>query len=263
MWLTEDDIPGDLVVFDMEWIGDSSVPGTTHVTQIAAQCVASGELFATRVRPLAKGPISCAPGPREALQDFIRWLPEKAVLIAHNGIRFDAPVLAANMRRCGINVPEHMVMLDSLFHLRHHLKHRSESVQYDLDSLCASLDIVVDAASRHEAAYDVHLLHRVLSGMRDRWGVPYISGMPQPVGEISPALVHGIGPTVCSRIGTCCLLTLCDRILQSRGSLDEDCVYDYLLSLDLRSVLPTIDLRLIAQHVGPTARRHFNYLEAR
>lgn len=265
----------------MEWVGNSTVPCETHLTQIAARCVQTGDSFRCTVRPLAAsaavreanskmGRPDAGPGgdsPKDALIGFVNWLGgqcgglQKAiVLIAHNGIRFDAPVLLANAQRANVILPPGLTMLDSLYHLRHHMRHRDPAARLDLDSIGASLDVAVDREARHDAIYDVDLLHAVLTGMSAKWGIPYISGYPQPV-CFSPMLVHGIGPTICLRLGTSSLLELCTRILDSKGSLDADSCSAYLDSLDLRATLPTINIDLISKHIAPTARRYLHYLE--
>jgi hypothetical protein len=205
--------------------------------------------------------------PKDALIGFVDWLRVQCgglerpiVLIAHNGIRFDAPVLLANAQRSNVILPPQLTILDSLYHLRHHLRHRDPTARLDLDSIGASLGIAVDSEARHDAMYDVDLLHAALTGMSAKWGIPYISGYPHPM-CFSPMLVHGIGPTVCLRLGTSSLLALCECIIESKGNLDTDSCSAYLDSLDLRATLPTINIDLISKHIAPTAQRYLHYLE--
>lgn len=282
MWAGPDDIPSPFFVFDLEWVGNSAVPSQTHLTQIAVTCVQTGESYSDTVRPFASSaavheanskmgrPSSCPAGnssPKDALIGFFDWLKQQChgetstiVLIAHNGIRYDAPVLAANAQRYGVALPPGLTILDSLYHFRHHLRYRDPFARLDLDSISDSLGISVNGESRHDAIYDVKLLHAALAGMSTKWDIPYISGYPQPM-CFSPMLVHGIGPTICMRLGTSSLLELCTRILDSKGALDADSCRAYLDSLDLRAALPAINIPLISKHVAPTARRYLHYLE--
>ena len=267
---------------DLEWIGNSHVPCKAHVTQIAAMCVASGTTFSCAVRPFvssaslddanaALGKSTKAEGHGvPAATAFVQFLDflraeggggdQPAVLIAHNGIRFDSPILLDNMRRSGVHVPRNIVFLDSLHHFRHHLRHREGCAKFDLDSICASLGIAVDTESRHTALYDVELLHQALVGMQERWDIPYISGLPQHLNVFSPMLVRGIGPTVCMHIRASSLLDLGGRIIDETGSLSPECCHAYLESLNLHESFPTLDTVVIADHIGPTAERYLHYL---
>jgi len=280
MWTSEDDIPGRYFVFDMEWVGDSFTPQQTHVTQIAARCVQTGAHFSANVQPLASsaavadvnakmGRPTAEPGdlPATVLVQFIQWLREESdagegliVLIAHNGIRFDAPVLLANAHRYGVVLPSKLVILDSLYHMRHHMRHHEDMDRYDLDSICESVGIEINPMVRHNAMYDVDLLHAALLAMSSKWGIPYISGIPHPV-CYSVMLVHGIGQTVCMRLGTTSLLALCQCILVNGHSLDTEACTTYLESLDMRGTLPAINIAMIAKHIKPAAQRYLHYLD--
>lgn len=281
MWCGDGDVPGTCFVVDLEWVGNSHVPSKAHVTQIAAMCVASGAKFSCLVRPFASsavlhdsntstGLLTTTDHSLPAATAFVKFIDflrtecsnsvQPIVLIAHNGIRFDSPILLDNMRRCGLDVPRNIVFLDSLHHFRHHLRHREGPIQYDLDSICAQLDIAIEPKHRHMALYDVELLHMALVGMQDRWDIPYISGLPQHLNAFSPMLVRGIGPTVCMHLHTSSLLELGGAIIDMMGSLSPECCLSYLESLDLCKRLPTLDICLIAQHIGPTAERYLHYL---
>lgn len=280
MWSGDGDIPGTCFVVDLEWIGNSHIPSQAHVTQIAAKCVKTSNTFSCKVRPFASlasvksanaalGKPSEDEGSIPAADAFMRFIQfvrsecggdPPAVLIAHNGIRFDSPILLENMRRSGISVPHNIVFLDSLHHFRHHLRHRETCTKFDLDSICALLEVPVDASARHSAMYDVELLHKALTGMQKRWNIPYISGLPQHLDVFSPMLVRGVGPTVCMYIGANSLLALGGRIIDETGGLTPECCHTYLQQLNLSDKLPALDMATIAKHIGPTAERYLHYL---
>lgn len=266
------DIPGTLVVFDLEWVGNSHVPATTHITEIAALEPATGKQFSRLVAPLACSntfehtdeSIPC----RAALVDLFTWLDglrkdgcphDPITLIAHNGIRYDMQVLLENAKRCSVPVVHGLWMLDSLFHLRHHMRFRESQLKYDIDSLAEHLDLTVGAEQRHHAAFDVRLLHSVLGGMSSKYDIPYISGLHHPF-TISPLLVHGIGVTICLRLNTFSLYDLCMSIVSKQGSLCKESCKQYLVDSGLPNTLPRVDLELISKSIGVAARRHLHYL---
>ena len=53
MWQFDSDVPECCVVFDLEWLGNSLVPRTTQLTQLAAVHVSSQKTFTAHVRPIA------------------------------------------------------------------------------------------------------------------------------------------------------------------------------------------------------------------
>ena len=219
MWADASDIPPHVYVFDMEWIGDSNIPARTHITQIAAYCTANGSLFSKVVRPLASRetidkysmvdvPDNVTYDVKSVIISFWDWICEQekwtsgsfanpVVLVAHNGIRFDATILLSNVQRCGLTIPHNLIMLDSLYHVRHHLKHREDTLkQFSVEHLATHLGIEVNSDARHDASYDVQLLHNILTTLQNKWDIPYISGMPHNMQHISPMVVRGIGPTI-------------------------------------------------------------------
>ena len=281
MWSSQDDVPKSLVVLDFEWVGNSNYPSTTQITQIAAQNVHTDDSFNCYCRPLAsastvaehqskvgKPSTGQAVVPTEkGLRLFFDWLTRQRVdddtsvsVIAHNGIRFDAPVLIANANRHSVPIPSNIIVLDSLFHLRYYMKHRYTVQKFDIDSLCKYLEVPIDEDKRHDAMYDVELLMKILQEMQMKWSTPYISGLPHPL-TYSPMLCHGIGITICKHLRTFSLAQLCDQILAEHGDLKYESALAYLSSLDLHTCLPAVNLELIARNIAETAFRYLNYLE--
>ena len=150
-------------------------------------------------------------------------------------------------------------MLDSLYHLRHHMRFRAPKLKLDIDSLCSHLDIAVAQDERHTAIYDVNLLHDVLTKMAHKYTIPYISGLSHPF-TISPMLVNGVGATVCMQLSTYSLFDLCTTILEQYGDLGKESCHTYLASTNLKAAVPCVNLMLIAEHVEAAAKRHLHYL---
>jgi len=283
MWADISDIPQQIYVFDMEWIGDSNVPSRTHLTQIAAYCTANGNTFSTKIRPLASQATidthSMVQVPHDAthdvkgaiiaLWDWIctqeKWASgsfvEPVVLVAHNGIRFDATILLSSVQRCGLTMPSNLIMLDSLYHVRHHLKHRDSTIRaFDIEHLATRLGIEVDEKYRHDASYDVHILHQILINLQNKWDIPYISGMPHNLQCISPMVVRGIGPTICMHMDTKCFRTLVSNILRQSGDLTESSCQTYMDGIELQRKLPAVDTTTIAANLESAACRYLHYL---
>ena len=265
----ESDIHQRKVILDLEWVGNSHIPTLAHLTEVAARDVCTGDTFNCCVVPLALGKGQCtssdAVSCTEALHNFIAWLqPENndICLIAHNGIRFDIPVLLSNAARCNIVLPHNIVMLDSLYHLRHHMRHRGAPEKLDLDSLARSVDLDVDNTLRHTAMYDVGLLHDVLTKMSKKWDIPYISGLAHPL-QLSTMLIPGIGPTVCLHLGVSSLFDMCTDIVAQHGDLSATSCAAYLKRYSTVNELPLVNVPLISSQTEAVAKRYLHYLASR
>jgi len=254
-----------LIVADLEWLGNSFVPIHTHLIQIACYHPSSGGSFSANVRACAAiTQLGDAAG--AVLGRWLDWLRSLAVseyiLVAHNGVRFDSPVLLNAFRRSGVAVPPNLYMVDSLYHLRYQLRHRTpKAANYDIDSLCTLYSIPVDKDKRHTAAYDVDLLYQVLVASSKANDASFVSGEKHRVDELSVLLVHGIGPSVRSKLPTSSLGTLCDAILVKHGDLSAESCSAYLAELALAKVLPLCNIGLIAQSIEPAAGRYLQYLD--
>lgn len=262
-----DDVPDvPLIVLDLEWIGNSFVPSNTHIVDIACFNTATNATFSSSVQPLASMTTgSTAKCASHVLQEWLVWLQEQSsreiILIAHNGIRFDAPVLLHALRRCSLPVPSNICMMDSLYHLRYHLRYRvPKTMKYDIDSLCTYCNITVETARRHSACYDVTLLHSILMHFSSQ-GFPFISGRQQALCELSTMLVHGIGPAVAAALPTTGLVSLCESILSRHHNLSAESCAAYFKDLGLLDKLPLCNVSIIAAHVEETAKKHLQYLE--
>jgi len=266
---SETDIRGPVIVLDLEWVGNTTTPSSTHVVQLACRNIVTKDCFACNVTALAAGNVVGAVSPCTGYTDWIAWLlvqrgdAEGVCLVAHNGIRYDAPVLLNNMRRYDVPVPDWITIMDSLYHLRHHTKHWKERKphKYDIDSMCAYCGIDVLAECRHSAGYDVDLLCEILMRMHATHQIPIISGAAQPLNSLSTMLVRGIGPVVWSALPKPGLLAMCQDIISRHGNLGEASCTEYLQEAGLQARVPLCNLRTIAKNVASSARVHLQYLE--
>ena len=285
---TEDDIPPCCILIDLEWAGDTYHPCSTHVLQIACRNVETGDTFTRRLASLVSlatvdntNKVMCNDSchdepmcdPYSVYVEWLAWLDSQAatsiepiVLIAHNGIRFDAPVLLNSMRRYGVIVPMRLTMMDSLHHCRYYLRHSGDvslrrHTTYCLDSLCARYGIEVAVEGRHDARYDVELLHSILCAVRDESGGPFISGALQPLHSLSTMLVKGIGPVVWAALPTLGLVEMCHAIIRKFGDLTPPSCTRYLEEIELRKSVPLANIDLIADNIRIAAQIHLQYLD--
>lgn len=288
---TEGDIPACCILIDLEWAGDTYNPCTTHVLQIACRNVETGDTYTRRLASLVSSAtvdntnkVMCNGNchdepvcdPYGVYVEWLAWLDMQAatsiepiVLIAHNGIRFDAPVLLNSMRRYGVIVPMRLAMMDSLHHCRYYLRHCGDSAYgvirrhttYSLDSLCARYGIEVAVEGRHDARYDVELLYRVLCAVRDDCGGPFISGALQPLHSLSTMLVKGIGPVVWAALPTPGLVEMCQAIIGEFGDLSVLSCSRYMAGIELRKSVPLANIDMIADNIRAAAQIHVQYLD--
>jgi hypothetical protein len=275
------DVPTTLFVFDCEWVGDMSTPHKTHLTEIAvysvrtdktyhASCAALASTAAVETTyaemgatPTAGVTASCA-DMLAGLLEFVHRETEGCttapVLIGHNAVRYDAPVLLHNMRRYNLCMPGNWLVMDSLHHARFHMRHRGPISGFSLLQLCTSCNVTVDDTQLHGALYDTMILHSLLEAMSTQWQVPYISGFPQRMSVLSPLLVHGVGPSVGIALGTDSLHELCSSILLAYGNLGTEACEQYMDGIAVRTALPKANTAMIANNIEPAAKRYLHYL---
>jgi len=264
-----EDIHGPILVMDLEWVGDTKVPYRTHIYDLACQNIATGERYSSSMAVMAAG--ECPrehSDPASVYRAWLNWLEvqkgdlEAVYIIAHNGIRYDAPVLLHGMRKYGVPVPGYIKIMDSLHHLRYHMRHlETKPLGYDIDSLCVYCGVPSDPDNRHTAAYDVQLLCEILLSLNSTCGLPIISGVAHGLDTLSTMLVHGIGPVVYCSLPTMCLQTMCMDIIRGYGDLSPDSCMSYLESIKLKERVPLCRLDVIADNVHEAAKRHLQYLE--
>jgi DNA polymerase III epsilon subunit-like protein len=275
------DVPETLFVFDCEWVGDLREPHKTHITEVAvysvrtqatyhASCtaLASTQAIQTAYAKMGATPsagvmASCS----DVLTGMIAFVEAETegssavpVLIGHNAVRYDAPVLLHNMRRCNLHLPDNWLVMDSLHHARYHTRHRGPGSGFSLHQLCTSCNVTVDDTQLHGALYDTMLLHSLLESMSAQWQVPYISGYPQRMSVLSPMLIHGVGPSVGLALGTDSLHELCRSILLAYGNLGAEACEQYLADIEVRAALPKANMPMIATNIEPAAKRYLHYL---
>lgn len=125
----------NLVVFDLEFVGDITEPSECHLWEIGAVHIASNDSFHVIVDPnmetipdpedgcfdltqsyLDKNSVSLKLG----LKMFISWANKYRLLISHNCFKSDLGVLRGALAKSGLHCPS-WLFLDSLLILRRHL----------------------------------------------------------------------------------------------------------------------------------------------
>ena len=283
MWKTDADIPKTQIILDLEWLGNSLMPHTTHITQIAAKCVSDTTprgYFQEHVSPLASlkakqnavsgYDVARVPNDRDlplVLRDFCHWLSQYSagtvpiVLIAHNGIRYDAPVLHNAFMKCGMCAPPMLYVMDSLHHVRYHLRCQKTLESYSLDSLAKYFNINVNPDKRHQAVEDVDLLHHVLIKTQEQCSCPFVTGMPVLLPLTSCMVVRGIGPVVCEAFDNVDLRTMCLRILETHPDLSQESCLSYFESIGLKERVPLVNAPMIARSIAGAAKRYLQYID--
>lgn len=187
----------ELIVFDLETTGLS--PYSHEIIQIAAVRMRVGVweeegVFETFVRPRQRVPtfitgltgikqedVVGAPMPAEALRAFSGFVGEGAILIAHNGGRFDVPFLRESCLRHQLPVRE-TAFLDSCRLSRQLWGGRGG---HGLDAVMGRLGLSGEGLRRHDARGDVVLLARAVAQM---WRRLQVNENECPV-EVRSALI--------------------------------------------------------------------------
>ncbi len=184
----------EFVVFDLEANADRSDRPEHEIIEIGAVLVSGGSevgSFQTMVRPtrrlrdftrqltgLTDGELASAPLPADALRslyDFVDGRP----MIAHNGLRYDFPLLESAGAKVGIPAPE-VNRLDSLELAHLAFPRVGKGIVANIDGsrppMGRSLDELAryllshDPRQQHRALDDARLLHRVLPTLLRRLG---------------------------------------------------------------------------------------------
>ena len=169
----------EAVIFDLETTGLS--PERDEIIQIAAVRMVNGMVqphtsFSTFVNPgrplptfitgytgITEAQVRRAPPPAEALAAFARFAGH-ALLVAHNGHRFDIPFVRCSCARSGLPTGE-ASYTDSIFLSRRIWGGRGG---HGLDAVLQRLGIRGDGVRRHDARGDVHLLAEAVTQMWSR-----------------------------------------------------------------------------------------------
>ncbi len=171
----------ELVIFDLETTGLS--PSDDEIIQIAASRIVDGRIdsddgFFSYVRPrqridpfitsytgITNEDVRDAPGPLEVLEEFSLYCGD-ALLVAHNGHRFDIPFLrqVCRRRRCSVRDTNY---IDSM-HLSWRVWGRARGMSHRLDSVVSRLRVRAAGVRRHDARGDVALLSRCVVGLLKR-----------------------------------------------------------------------------------------------
>lgn len=255
-------------IMDLEWIGNSMIPSQTHITEIACMNALTKEVFHRHLTTLSNNdhgtkPITPA---ADALASFVNWLAESQAtqiyLAAHNGIRFDAPVLRNALLKYNVSIPPSVYVVDTLYHIRYHLPRASIRLRsYSIDHLAQFCCIPNDPEKRHTALYDVCLLAQIMDSLMAQYGIPIVSGSVQPLNTISAMVVHGIGPSINEHLPGNGLLELCEQVLSSHGDLSTASCKEFLHNLGLDKKLPLLNIDMAARNIQACAERYLQYIE--
>ena len=177
---------GEFIIFDLEANADRSDPPAHEIIEIGAVLVCDGvevDAFATLVRPtrrlrdftceltgLTDEELATAPVPTVALRDFYRFVGGRP-MVAHNGLRYDFPLLDSAGVRASVPAPE-VVRLDTLELAHLAFPRAGKGIIRNVDGsrppAGRSLDelahylLGIRARSLHRALDDSRLLLRVL-----------------------------------------------------------------------------------------------------
>ena len=89
-------------------------------------------------------------------------------LVAHNGIGFDFPFLAAELKRAGAAMPTDITFVDTMLDGRWSTE---DGKQPRLSELAMSLGFVYDTTQAHSALYDTDLMMQCFFTARDKYGL--------------------------------------------------------------------------------------------
>ncbi len=187
---------GEFIVFDLEANADRSDSSAHEIIEIGAVLVRGGQgdtTFSTLVRPTRKlrdftceltgltdEDLAAAPEPAVALRDFYQFVGERP-MVAHNGLRYDIPLLEAASTRAGVPMPE-FVMLDTLELAHLAFPRAGNGIIANVDGSKPPAGRSLDEMSRyflgnqprnsHRALDDARLLLRVLRHLLERINGP-------------------------------------------------------------------------------------------
>ena len=183
----------DLVIFDLETTGLS--PAYHEIIQIAGVRMRGGrilaeESFDTLVKPRQRIPsfitsytgisnahVEHAPDAATALQRFSQFAGE-ALLVAHNGQRFDMPFIRESCLRHALPVRP-VGFVDSMAFSRKLWGGRGG---HGLDAVMSRLQLSLRGARRHDARGDVQVLAEAVRQMWGKLSTDY-SACPVPRGN--------------------------------------------------------------------------------
>lgn len=182
------------ICFDLETTGSRLVnryDSRHRVVQLAATTIPACERFervvnpgvpippsSTRIHHLSNERVQGCPAFEDVLPDFLAFCRRQkgtVVLVAHNALGFDIPMLRREFQRASVAFPDDWLVLDTLLVARHVWRHRSRFNLGDLYRHITGTELV-DA---HNAAVDVEALRLITEAL-----LPHVQ----------PGDLHGVCP---------------------------------------------------------------------
>lgn len=102
----------------------------------------------------------------QLLQNFFDFLPKPLILIAHNGNRYDFPLLQAELKRANFDLAKNIFVIDSLLTLKNNFNGPEKPKSFGLSALHETIFGVRPKFS-HGAEVDVNALIRVCASKAD------------------------------------------------------------------------------------------------
>lgn len=127
----------------------------------------------TKVTGIKNDTVRNAKGAREVMQEFRKFC-DKHIMIAHNGLFFDAPFYYSQLRRCQLGLPDN-VMWDSLHIAKYYA---TKAKKHNMKYLCEFYNIKQESA--HRALSDVKDLCKLLQIWREKHTLEQMEAAAKP-----------------------------------------------------------------------------------
>lgn len=161
------------IVFDIETTGRSLKTGDKIVEIGAIELInhiPTGKTYLQYINPKRDMPeeafqvhglstefLSQYPAFSEVAQDFLDFVGDDSILIAHNGIKFDVPFLNYELEQNGFKTLENHEVIDTL----EIAKNKFPEEPHNLDYLCLCLNVDNSERVKHDALLDAEILAEV------------------------------------------------------------------------------------------------------
>ena len=192
-------LPDSYQVFDLESTG--VLPTSDRICEIAIVRVDCGAITsewstlvnpgvpipagATAIHKITDADVAGAPMLADVLPDLFARLFEGVPVLAHNGARFDVPMLRAELSRLGYDPAELLAGVEFVDTLPVFRRLLPGKPSHALGAVAAALDCIPD--NYHRGLVDCMTLARCVEAARDLPD-PFIAPMPSSVGKIPQSM---------------------------------------------------------------------------